>query len=84
MEDFMKMRIKQLERDYETCGCPKTVSEYTVEEQMLPMRDGMRMKTVIYKPAGLERYPVLLRRTCYPSDEGLISKLCTAPLCFSP
>ena len=72
MEDFMKMRIKQLERDYETCGFPKTVSEYTVEEQMLPMRDGMRMKTVIYKPAGLERYPVLLRRTCYPSDEGLI------------
>lgn len=72
MEDFTQIRIKQLKEDYENCGFPRTNSEYTVEEQMLPMRDGRRMKTVIYRPVGSERYPVLLRRTCYPSDKGLI------------
>ncbi len=72
MDNFMERRIKQLKEDYENSGFAKTVSEYTVEDLMLPMRDGKRMKTVIYRPAGMETYPVLFRRTCYPSDEGLI------------
>jgi len=72
MDNFMERRIKQLKEDYENSGFAKTVSEYTVEDLMLPMRDGKRMKTVIYKPAGMETYPVLFRRTCYPSDERLM------------
>lgn len=72
MDGFMEMRIKQLKKDYKDSGFAKTVSAYDTEELMLPMRDGRRMKTVIYRPVGIERYPVLFRRTCYPSDEMLI------------
>lgn len=32
---------------------------------MIPMRDGVRLATDIYRPAGPGRYPVLLRRTPY-------------------
>ena len=61
MEDFTQIRIKQLKEDYENCGFPRTNSEYTVEEQMLPMRDGRRMKTVIYRPGAFEAYLLSLR-----------------------
>lgn len=70
MDDFMQMLINQIKKDYEKSGFPVTVSDYMIEKIMLPMRDGTRMRTVIYKPVGLEKYPVLLRRTCYPHDEG--------------
>ena len=72
MDNLMQMRIKTRKEEYETCGFPKTVSECTVEEQMLPIRDGIKLRTVIYRPAGLDRCPVLFRRTCYPADEELI------------
>lgn len=71
--DFVKMRTEQLKKDYASCGFPETVSEIVREERMLPMRDGKRMHTVLYKPAGLPCYPVILRRTCYPQDEPLIA-----------
>lgn len=71
--DFIKMRIEQLKKDYASCGFPETVSGFTREELMLPMRDSKRMRTVLYKPAGRTCFPVILRRTCYPQDEELIA-----------
>lgn len=70
--DILKMRTEQLHRDYASCGYPETVSEICREELMLPMQDGKCMRTVFYKPVGMDRYPVILRRTCYPNDEPLI------------
>lgn len=72
MDNLMQMRIKKRNEEYETCGFPKTVSEFTAEDQMLPMRDGVKLRTVIYRPAGLDRCPALFRRTCYPADKELI------------
>ena len=50
----MQMLINQIKKDYEKSGFPVTVSDYMIEKIMLPMRDGTRMRTVIYKPVGLE------------------------------
>ena len=72
MEDYRKLRIEQMKKDYEVSGFPRIYSDYTVEEVMLPMRDGIRIKTVIYKPKADGKYPVLLQRTCYPADEPII------------
>ncbi len=71
--DFIKMRAEQLKKDYASCGFPQEVSGFRKEELLLPMRDGKRMRTVLYKPAGLDTFPVILRRTCYPQDEPLIA-----------
>ncbi|MGI9090798.1 MAG: CocE/NonD family hydrolase [Gemmatimonadaceae bacterium] len=39
---------------------------FTLEEVMIPMRDGARLQTVIMRPAGRsESLPILLRRTPY-------------------
>jgi putative CocE/NonD family hydrolase len=41
---------------------------YTKSENMIPMRDGVRLFTVIYSPRKTsERYPILLHRTPYSS-----------------
>jgi hypothetical protein len=44
----------------------------TFEEVMIPMRDGVRLQTVIIRPAGhLEPLPILLRRTPYGVPDKL-------------
>jgi len=42
-------------------------ANYRKQEAMVPMRDGVRLFTAIYTPAGPGPFPVLLHRTCYGS-----------------
>ena len=45
---------------------PKVESfDYTKREEMIPMRDGVKLKTVILIPRGATRAPILLSRTPY-------------------
>lgn len=39
--------------------------DYTKREEMIPMRDGVKLKTVILIPRGAHRAPILLSRTPY-------------------
>ena len=52
--------------------------KYTVMEELdvkVPMRDGIRLSTNIYRPAEPGRHPVLLRRTPYGNSSGYLEKL---------
>src|SRR6266700_7012623 len=41
-------------------------AKYTKMEQMIPMRDGIKLFTSIYVPKDTSRkYPIMLDRTCY-------------------
>ena len=44
---------------------PTVAKDYTKRVEMVPMRDGTRLYTVIYTPAGAEGLPILLTRTPY-------------------
>ena len=49
---------------------PKTDSfEYTKRVVMIPMRDGVKLHTVILIPKGAKDAPILLTRTPYSADE---------------
>jgi putative CocE/NonD family hydrolase len=49
---------------------PSTDSfEYTRREAMIPMRDGVKLFTVIFVPRGARRAPILLTRTPYDATE---------------
>jgi putative CocE/NonD family hydrolase len=51
---------------------PATSSfDYTRREVMIPMRDGVKLFTVILIPNGASRAPILLTRTPYGADAGL-------------
>src|SRR5262249_14833097 len=43
--------------------------EYTRKEVMIPMRDGVKLHTVILIPKGAKGAPILLTRTPYNADE---------------
>ena len=50
---------------------PKTDSfDYTRTEVMIPMRDGVKLHTVILVPKGAKRAPMLLTRTPYDANAG--------------
>ena len=49
---------------------PSTNSfDYTRREEMIPMRDGVRLHTVILTPKGSKNAPILLTRTPYNAKE---------------
>src|SRR5437773_10702314 len=43
--------------------------EYTRQESMIPMRDGVKLHTVIIVPKGAKHAPILLTRTPYIATE---------------
>jgi uncharacterized protein len=45
--------------------------DYTKREVMIPMRDGVRLQTVILIPRGAHRAPILLSRTPYGATERM-------------
>src|SRR5262245_36949486 len=49
---------------------PKNDSfDYTRREAMIPMRDGVKLHTVILIPKGAKGAPILLTRTPYSADK---------------
>src|ERR1700736_2488904 len=46
--------------------------DYVKREAMIPMRDGVKLKTVILVPRGAHRAPILLSRTPYGATERII------------
>ncbi|HEY2462527.1 MAG TPA: CocE/NonD family hydrolase [Steroidobacteraceae bacterium] len=46
--------------------------DYIKREEMIPMRDGVKLKTVILIPRGAHRAPILLSRTPYGATKATI------------
>jgi putative CocE/NonD family hydrolase len=54
--------------------------DYSKREVMIPMRDGVQLKTVIIIPRGAHSAPILLTRTPYDAGDRLGNKNSTAHL----
>ena len=50
---------------HETAAPFKPAPDYTRRVEMIPMRDGVKLYTVIMIPKGATRAPIVLTRTCY-------------------
>jgi len=51
---------------------PRTeTSDFVKREEMVPMRDGVKLKTIILVPKGITHAPMLLDRTPYGASERL-------------
>ncbi|MHB8286660.1 MAG: CocE/NonD family hydrolase, partial [Caulobacteraceae bacterium] len=49
---------------------PVTASfDYEKREVMIPMRDGVKLHTIIITPKGASRAPILLQRTPYSAED---------------
>src|SRR5215467_4451818 len=51
-------------------------AKFEASEEMIPMRDGVKLHTVICVPKGsTERLPILLQRTPYGAGPGIAGRL---------
>ena len=74
--------LRQKVQEYEESGFQPEYGSFTAEDLFVPMSDGVQLHTTVYCPAGTwlgsgkassrEKFPVILQRTCYPSQEELL------------
>ncbi|MDO4284148.1 MAG: CocE/NonD family hydrolase [Eubacteriales bacterium] len=70
-EDMFAELLRQTQREYDALDMPLVCEEAEVEEIDLPMSDGIRLKTYIYRPCIKKSaakdlsYPVILQRSPY-------------------
>lgn len=70
-EDMFEQLLRRTREDYGSLGIPVTEGEVKVEEMMLPMPDGVGLKTYIFHMAqdylqeGERSFPVILQRSPY-------------------
>lgn len=52
-------------------GSPRTGYDYNLREVMIPMRDGVKLHTIIAIPKGAKGLPMLMERTPYDANSFL-------------
>lgn len=70
-DEMMRQVSEAYHREYASVPYDGPFYECTVEQIMLPMTDGVKLYTEIYKPKGLDLFPVLIQRSCYPNQQPL-------------
>ena len=63
MEEMMRQAQESYRQEYASMPYDGPVYGCRREELMLPMQDGVRLYTEIFKPEGLAQFPVLIQRT---------------------
>ena len=69
MEEMMEMYSRMLRKQFAECSVPVTDEVGESGEFMMPMDDGVKLRTMYWKPKGKTLYPVILLRSCYPGQE---------------
>ncbi len=70
--DSLAPKYPQLPSEIPAAFKPVTDSfDYVKREEMIPMRDGVKLHTVIVVPRGAKGAPILLTRTPYKADKYL-------------
>jgi putative hydrolase, CocE/NonD family len=70
MQLIMEQAVQHLEAQYAGLEPPSTRALPAIEE-MLPMTDGVSLRTVIQRPAGDGPFPTIIQRSCYPHIESI-------------
>ncbi len=68
-KDYVQSRLEKYREEFSQIPAQFDESQIDCEELMVPVRDGAKMKTHIYKPHGIKILPVLFQRSCYPNDQ---------------
>lgn len=71
MEERLRQGAASVQAEFDACPIKGVPCEYTTEEFGLPMSDGVKLHMLVYKPVGLEQFPVLIQRGCYPQQRPL-------------
>ena len=65
----MTDRFAALREEYRKSAYPDVYARFDVWEEMLPCKDGVRLRTIYYRPVTDKPLPVIVQRSCYPNSE---------------
>lgn len=63
--------LEKVEQQFAGCPVRPCCEARPAETVMVPMEDGIRLRTVIYRPELEGAVPTIVTRTCYPQNEPL-------------
>lgn len=69
-EQFELQRVKN---EFSKCKVKPEYEVQELQEVMLPMDDGVKLRTLIYRPVRDGIVPAVVVRTCYPNNDYLYS-----------
>ena len=72
MQKMLEMYKQQLVRQFDECSVPVVCAIGQSGETTVTMDDGVKLRTMYWKPEGKERFPVILLRSCYPNQEPVL------------
>ena len=59
-----------IREDYKNSVHPNRFDSFEAWEEMLPCKDGVRLRTLYYRPKADGPFPVIVQRSCYPQSEN--------------
>lgn len=68
---YVQARVRLLKEQYSALRQKEFTTAASPYECYLPMKDGVSLRTVIYKPVEGGPFPTILMRSCYPADESI-------------
>lgn len=66
-----QMELSRVRDEFGKCRYPAGYDIKSCEEEMLPMEDGISLRTIIYRPDREGAAPTIVVRTCYPNNDYL-------------
>ncbi len=68
MEERIHLGALDVRAQFDSCTIDEVVCGFTTEDFYLPMPDGKKLYMVLYKPSDRDTFPVLVQRSCYPTQ----------------
>lgn len=72
MDEMMKLYAEMTRKQFAACSVPVITEIDQSGEFMMEMDDGVKLRTMFWKPAGKNPYPLILLRSCYPNQEPIL------------
>lgn len=73
-EELLKQWLSFIKKQYEGSPYPVEYEEIECREEMLPARDGVKLRTIYYFPKTDQKrsFPTIVQRSCYPHTDIMI------------
>ncbi len=68
-QEEKERELTRIREQFAKCPVKPSVQDILVQELMLPVRDGVRLRTVISRPPGCGPFPTVVLRSCYPDAD---------------
>lgn len=71
-KSLAEREYENMERCYASCDIPVIYDVSSVQEYMVEMPDGIKLRTICFFPTGNQPAPLVFERLCYPAHEKLM------------